>query len=307
VNALPTSAAIFLFGVAASGVAVLQPRLAQTVHEVKERDDVTPLPSPSQLRVAVLGWNAAAVDLLWADLLAQHGAHWSEHRDFTQAPRYLDAILALEPTYQPLYQYVDTLLVYRPMRSTEVDARLARTYLERGTVELPQDARVWRRYGAFLAFFGPSFLADRDERAAWKREGAAAIGRAMELGADADGALEAASLLSGVGPAATKEVTRYLEHAYAFTDHPMMQQLHERIGLQLQQLQATVIRDATDTAIHTIDRRQRDELPYVSRQSYLVLGPIVDVPKCAGRAASDDGASGGPCARSWAELLPLPE
>jgi hypothetical protein len=305
VTAVPPAAAVLLAAVAAGGVAVVQPRLAHAVHEVKERDDVSPLPSPSQLRFAVLGWNAAAVDLLWADLLVQHGTHWSEHRDFTQVPRYLESIIALEPTYPPLYQYADTLLAYRPLQGTESDARLARAYLERGTREWPQDAHVWRRYGEYLAFIGPSFLADRQERAAWKREGAVAIGHAVELGADANGALEASSLLAGAGPAATQEITRYLEHAYAFTDHPMMQELHEKIGRQLQQLEATIFRDAADKAARTIDARQQAELPYVRRDFYLLLGPIVDAPTCAGRAASDDGARGGPCARSWSDFLPI--
>jgi hypothetical protein len=304
VSAAPVAAAVLLFAAAAGGIALVQPRLAHTVHEVKDRDDVTPLPSPSQLRVAVLGWDAAAVDLLWADLLVQHGTHWSEHRDFTQVPRYLEAIVALEPSYPPLYQYVDTLLAYRPMQGTESDARLARAYLERGTVEWPRDARIWKRYGEYLAFLGPSFLADREEGAAWKREGAAAIGHAVELGADADGALEASSLLAGAGPAATQEVTRYLEHAYAFTDHPMMQELHEKIGRQLQHLEATVFRDAADKAARTIDARHQSELPYLPRSLYLLLGPLVDVSRCAGQAASDQGAGGGPCARSWSDLLP---
>ena len=302
----PAARAVLLFAGAAGGIGIVQPRLARIVHEVKERDDVTPLPPPAELRLAVLGWNDAAVDLLWADLLVQHGMHWSEHRDFTQVPRYLDSILALDPKYRPLYHYVDTLLAYRPIAGTEADARLARAYLQRGTVELPEDARIWQRYGEFMAFLGPSFLADRTERAAWKRDGAAAIGHAVELGADADGALEAASLLTGAGPAAMQELTHYLEHAYAFTDHPMMQQLHEQIGLKLQQMQQTVVRDAADRAIRAVDSRHAVELPYVSRERYLVLGPIVDVARCAGPAASDDGANGGPCARSWNDLLPAP-
>jgi hypothetical protein len=307
VSTATTLGAALLFVATAGGVATLQPGLARTVHEVKERDDVTPLPSPGELRAAVLGWNAAAVDLIWADLLVQHGTHWAEHRDFTDISRYVDAILALDPKYTPLYTYVDTLLAYRPMRGTEDDARRARAYLERGTREFPGDARLWRRYGEFLAFMGPSFVTNPDEQAKWRREGAEAIGHAVELGADADGALEAASLLQTGGAATKGELTRYLEHAYAFTDHPMMQQLHEKIGFQLQQVQATVVRDATDHAIQVVDARQREELPYVSRETYLVLGPVTDVARCAGRGSSDEGAAGGPCARTWADLLPPPD
>jgi len=303
VSGAPALGGVLILALSAGGVALTQPRLARVVHEVKERDDVSALPPPAELRIAVLGWNAAAVDLIWADLLVQHGTHWSEHRDFTEVPRYLDSIIALEPTYPPMYQYVDTLLAYRPIQGTEADARLARAYLERGIAELPQDPRIWRRYGEFLAFLGPSFLANRDERAAWKRAGARAIGHAVELGADADGSLEAASLLSGAGPAATKELTQYLEHAYAFTEHPMMEQLHEQIGRKLEELKATAFREGVDKAMREIDARQRDELPYVSRDFYLLLGPITNVPGCAGVIGSDDGARGGPCARSWADAL----
>ena len=165
-----------LLAVAAAGVAYTQPRVARTAHAVKEGEDVYAFPPPVHLRASVLGWSAATVDLLWADLLVEYGTHWSEHRDFTTIPQYVDAILELEPTYQPLYRYVDTLLAYRPMLGTERDVKLARGYLERGTRERPDDAKVWNQYGQFLAFIGPSFLHDEAEKAAWRRDGAEAIG-----------------------------------------------------------------------------------------------------------------------------------
>ena len=52
-----------LLVVPALGVAYLQPRLAHTVHEVKQRDDVYVLPPPAELRAMTLGYHAAAVDL----------------------------------------------------------------------------------------------------------------------------------------------------------------------------------------------------------------------------------------------------
>lgn len=289
-------AVLLLLG-SAGGVAATQPRLAQTAHDVRLRDDVYALPPPAQLHLATLGWDSAVVDLLWAGLLVAYGTHWSEHRDFKDIPRYVDAILELEPTYAPVYRFVDTLLAYRPLQGTEEDVRMARRYLERGTRERPEDQRLWMRYGQFLAFVAPSFLRDRADIDAWRRDGANAMGHAVELGADAERALSAASLLTNAG--ATEEAIRYLEHAYAFTEHPAMMDVHEAIGRKLAALEVTAMRDAADTAAHAVDTRWRREMPSVPRSLYLLLGPVTDPVRCAGAAASDAPA----CARDWGTVV----
>jgi hypothetical protein len=295
-----TLAALLLVLGAAGGVAYTQPRVAQTAHDVKEGDDVYALPPPSQLRAATLGWRAATVDILWSSLLVDYGTHWAEHRDFLTIPQYVDAILELEPTYEPIYRYVDTLLAYRPMLGTEKDVRLARAYLERGTRERPDDAKLWTTYGQFLAFLGPSFLANDEEKDAWRKDGAEALGHAVEVGADADRALSAATMLTRAGK--TEEAIRYLEHAYEFTEHPSMAEVHESIGRRLAELQATTLRDAADAEDRAINARWRSEMRPVSRGTYLLLGPTVDAAACAGEAASVLPR----CARSWEGALAEP-
>jgi hypothetical protein len=289
-----------VLAIAALGVARLQPRLAQTVRAVKERDDIYLFPPPAELHASTLGYDAALVDLLWAKLLVEYGTHWSEHREFRDTPKYVDAILELEPAYAPIYKYVDTMLAYRPLRGTEDDVRLARGYLERGTRERSEDASLWVEYGQFLAFVAPSFLRDNDEIDSWRKAGAAAIGHAVELGADADRALTAASLLTRSG--ANEEAIRYLERAYAFTEHPSMSEVHEAIGHRLAALQANATREAADAVTAAIDARYQKELPFVSRDLYLLLGPMVDALRCSGLAAVDDPA----CARHWPSALALP-
>ena len=284
----------------AGGVAYTQPRLAATAHEVKAADDLYALPPPSQLRAAVLGYDAAAVDLLWASLLVDYGTHWSEHRDFQTIPRYVDAILALEPTYEPMYRYVDTLLAYRPVMGTERDVKLARGYLERGTRERPDDGKLWTRYGQFLAFIGPSFLTNDAEKDAWRKDGAEAIGHAVEVGADADGAMSAATMLTRAGD--TQASIRYLEHAYAFTEHPSMAEVHEQIGRRLEALQATTVRDMADAQDRAIDARWTAELKPVNRGLYLLLGPVVDPARCAGIG----GSVAPSCARDWEQVVGSP-
>ncbi len=296
----PTVVAIVLMACGAAGVAAIQPRLARTVHEAKESYDLVVFPPPAQLHAAVLGWDAAFVDMLWAKLLVEYGTHFSEHRDFIEIPRYVDAILELDPTFESMYKYVDTMLAYRPMQGTESDVRLARTYLERGTRELPQDSRMWLRYGQFIAFIAPSFLKDAHEIQVWRTEGAEALEHAVELGAEPDQALVATSMLSRAG--ATREAIAYLEKAYAFSEHPAMREIHEEIGKRLAALSATSRRDAADATERAIEARWARELPGVSRDQYLLLGPVADTARCAGTSGADDAL----CVRSWDTLTGEP-
>jgi hypothetical protein len=278
----------------------MQPPLAAKVWAIKEGEDVYLLPPPVELHAATLGWDAAAVDILWAKLLVEYGTHWSEHREFRDTTKYVDAILELEPDYAPIYKYVDTMLAYRPLRGTEDDVRQARAYLERGTRERSQDARLWMQYGQFLAFAAPSFLHDDADRDAWRKDGARAMGHAVELGADAERALTAASMLTRAG--ATEEAIRYLEHAYAFTEHPSMNEVHEAIGRRLAALQASTMRDAADAAARSVNARWKGELPFLTRDQYLLLGPRVDAARCSGLTAVDSRA----CAHDWVSALAPP-
>jgi hypothetical protein len=280
-----------LLVLALAGVAATQPRLARTAHAAKERDDVVALPPPAELRVATLGWDAAAVDLLWSKLLVEYGVHWSEHREFTKVPDYADAILALEPTFRPLYRIIDTLLAYRPTQGTEDDVVRARAYLERGTRERPDDAKVWMQYGQFMAFIAPSFLHDAKTQDAWRQTGAEAMARAVELGADADRALSAATILTRQG--AREQAIRYLTRIYEQT--PENSEAHEAIGRRLATLAANLQRDEADAVHRAIDAEWQDELPFVSRDTYLLVGPSVDPARCAGLASRNDGD----CARDW--------
>jgi hypothetical protein len=294
VKGYASAALLLLAGV--GGVARLQSRLAATAHDAKEAGDVYALPPPPQLHAATLGWDSAAVDLLWSKLLVEYGTHWHEHREFLETPHYADAILELEPTYAPLYRYVSTLLAYRPLQGTEADVRSARAYLERGTRERPYDHDLWMEYGQFIAFIAPSFLHDEADQNRWRQDGAQAIGHAVELGADAERALTAAAMLSRYG--ATQAAIQYLERAYAFTEHPSMSSVHEAIGRKLAALQANGLREEADGAARVIEGRWHDELPFVSRDRYLLLGPTVDAARCAGLSGAADPS----CARDWQSL-----
>jgi hypothetical protein len=283
-----------------AGLVRTQPVLAKTVHRVKQRDDTFALPPPAQLHAATLGYDAAVVDLLWADLLVENGMHLGEHRDFLDIPKYLDAILELEPTYAPVYKYVTSMLAYRPMQGTEADISQARAYMERGTRERPTDAKVWMEYGEFIAYIAPPFLEDDAERAVWRVDGARAMAHAVELGGDPDIALSAAAGLNRAGD--RRGVIEFLERAYAVTDPSS--EVHEEIGQELIALQADARRARADQVLRAIEGRRERDTPGLDLDLYLLVGPATDVFGCVGaRGYGGPGCARPECCREWTDAL----
>jgi hypothetical protein len=286
-----------------AGLSATQPILARTAHEVKETDDTFALPPPAELHVATLGWDAAVVDLLWADLLVQNGVHFAEKRDFTDIPKYLDAILELEPAYAPVYKYVTSMLAYRPMQGTLDDVKRARAYMERGTRERPTDPQVWMEYGEFIAFIAPSFMDDPAEWKAWRIDGARAMAHAVELGGDPKRALTASNMLAKAGD--TRGTIAFLRRAYALTEGSGMEDVHESIGQRLANLEATALREAEDETFRVIEgRRTKDVAGGVDRGLYLLLGPAPDPFACAGvEGYGGPGCERPECCRDWPDAL----
>lgn len=256
------------------GVAALRPSLASEHHDVRVSEDVVLLPAPRETKLLALGHTAAVVDYLWGKTLVEYGMHAIEKRAF-DVERYLDTILELEPTYAPLFDYVDTLLVYRPPIGTERDARSARAYFERGLAARPHDYKVWLRYGQFLAFLSPSFLKDQAEIDAWKREGALALARAVELGADADTSLSASALLGKYG--ARDAAIQHLRRSFDLTDDP---ETRRQILFKLERLEGASVRQELVDGARYIEQRRLREAPSVPPAVYQWLGPLRDPVTC---------------------------
>lgn len=270
------------------GIALVQPGLAAQTHKVRQRDDAFLLPPPNQLRAMTLGYRAAAADLVWAKLILEYGLHWHEKRPFPDVTRYIDGIIALEPDYALLYEFVDTILVYPPPPGgTEEDARAARRYLEEGTRARPYDPAVWLRYGQFIAFLAPSFLKDEPEIERWRVEGAKAIIHAVELGADAQRSLAATSILDRAGEHSA--TIAHLERSYAMADDPDMR---EQLLLRLAKLKGSM---EAEQAIGVVDREWRSRYQFLPRGVVLLVGPRRSPTACAGPVSHDLRG----CAQDW--------
>jgi hypothetical protein len=286
--------------VSAAGVARTQPRLARTAHEAKETDDVYVLPPPPQLKAIALGYDAAAIDLLWAKLLVEFGTRWHEKREFHPDP-YVDAILYLDPTYRAVYRFADTLLCYHPLHASEADVRKARAILERGTRERSWDFEVWQEYGQFSAFLGPGFLpnATNAEKDRWRRDGAMAMVKAVDLGAPGFGALSAATILNRTGETNAAIDSLMRDYAYNY-DNPEMR---DEIAAKLERLHATAANDKEAREMGMITSIWKTAWPFLTRTELLLLGPAPDPARCAGPASADDPS----CSHDWDTMLADPQ
>lgn len=284
-------AAGLLLALSATAISLLQPNLSQSLKGVRTLDDDSPIPPPEHLRLMTFGYHAATADLLWASLLVEHGIRSSEKRPFAGVTRYLDGILALEPDHALVYQFVDTLLIYKPgAQASEKDARLTRKYLERGTRERPYDPEVWLHYGQFIAFLGPSLLTDDAEVDAWRKDGAFAIARAVDLGANASRGLAASTILSKAGE--TDASIAQLQRHYALTDDP---ETRHQIVLKLQHLKASA---TIESVIGAVEHEWRARYPFLRRDGALLLGPHREPATCAGPESRFDRR----CAADWSAV-----
>ncbi len=287
-----------LLAVSALGVARTQPRLARTAHDVKETDEVYAFPPPAQLKAFTLGYDAAAVDLLWAKLLVEFGIHWHEKREFHPDP-YVDAIVYLEPTYDRIYRFADTLLCYHPIHATADDARKTRAILEEGTRNRSWDFEVWQEYGQFSAFLGPGFLSSGDEaeKERWRHDGALAMMKAVDLGGPASGSLIAATMLDRSGE--TKAAIESLKRSYAYNEDP---EARAEIAAKLDRLKASEGFAAEQKAMETIESIGKNDWPFLTKVELLLLGPFPDPARCAGPGSAGDSA----CVRDWDALTADP-
>jgi len=275
----------------AFGISRVQPGLAANTHKLRQRDDVFLLPPPAQLRWMTLGYRAAATDMLWAKLLLEYGVHGQEKRQFPDVTRYIDGIIALEPDFPALYDYVDTILVYTPPPGgTADDARTARRYLERGMQERPYDGKLAVHAGQFIAFIGPSFIKEEQESERWRVEGARIIAHGVELGGDTFRSLAASTILGKAGERQAQ--IEHLQRAFAVSDSP-----DDRAQF-LRKLRALQVDADSELAITAVDR---ELAPYrfLTRGTGLLIAPRRSATLCAGPGSYERHG----CAADWAALV----
>jgi len=287
-----------LVAAAALAISSLRWRAADQFHALSVSSDVYALPPPEQTVVASLGYRSALADLIFANLLVSYGIHHHEKRPFDFVGDYLDTINALDPVFRDPYKFADTMLFFKAGLKAGETPRLedylkAREVLRRGLSSRPHDTELWLQAGQYLAYIAPPYLPSALGKE-FKLEGAKTLSRACELASKNElvpfGCVTAATLFEKAGEreAAIESMKRLL----AVTDNPEIERmalgyLKARMSEREQELQAH-----RKEAFRTV---WKADLPFVTKDGMLVLGPRVDTSFCAGLAHAEEMR----CAATW--------
>ncbi len=290
----------FTLGGALIIAAVRSPAEA-TRASTKETGETYPLPPRDELLFLSMGYRAAAADLAWAHVLVTQGLRLGERRRFETVTRYLDAVMTLDPSFREPYRLADTLTTMQTVSATAEDVRVVRRLLERGVEQFPNDAELWLNLGQFVTWIAPaSYLdaVDPEEAQRWRREGAAYLARAAELGSeDATIAWRAIGGVRQLHKAGELAATaRFIERALAVTEDA---ELREHLGKQLAALQGDQAARKQRVRRQRFEEVWRGTYPTVPLSAVHAAGPPFDPAACAGGAVAPD-AEEVLCATTWA-------
>lgn len=286
--------AVAVMLVAMTAIGFTRTRLVDRLRGVRAASDVYALPSPEQTVVLSLGWRSALADLIFSTTLVSYGLHIQEKRRFEFVANYFETVNELDPKFRTPYRYADTVLTLGAVKPREVDYLRAREILERGMREFPLDAELWTQAGQFMAYLAPQAFSDDAVRKEWRLAGARRMARACELVGNNEAlpfhCITAATLLSKAGE---REATiQFLERVLTVVDDPEVR------GIALSYLQKTVTESERDRVQWRSERFSdawREDLSFVSKGELLVVGPPLDVARCAGRSGDPDSG----CFASW--------
>lgn len=265
-TALPLSLA--LLGAAAFASLV---RLRAMDHYVASEtyEDVYYVPPPEWLPVFSLGYDEAFADLLWTRALVYFGEEMHQRGALAHVFDYTDAMLALDPDFRAVYEWIGTAGLYRPQAITAEDAQRTIEYLRRGHERFPEDGELAWTLGAALAFELPPLLERAEDKEAARAEGAEYIMRAARLGAGPEWlAMTGATLLSRVGRA--EAAVAHLEELYALAPSD---EARAEIANAIGALRSRAHAEAMVEANRDEEERRLRELPYAPPSLYFLIGP----------------------------------
>lgn len=275
-------------------VGLVRPSLAARYQRLRTTSDVYPFGSPDQVVVESLGYRAALADAIFAHVLVSYALHFQEGRRFEFVGDYLDTMTTLDPTFRDPYRFADTLLVLSPEKPRLEDYQRAREILLRGLKNRPYDTELWLTAGQYLSYLAPPYLNDANLARAWRLEGAKLLARACELANKNENVpyncIAAAGLLEKAGE--REAAILALKRLVAVTEDPEIQKL--ALGYLGKRLNERA-KEIAERRIEQFRAARNADLPFVTKDALLVIGPRFDAARCAG----EHGPEREGCATSW--------
>lgn len=291
-------AGVLLVGFALA-IGQVRPGLVAQYDRLRHVNDVYALPTPEQTVVLSLGYRSALADLVYANTLVGYGIRTQERRRFEFAANYLDTAIALDPTLRETYYFADTILTLQAVRPPYADYLKAREIQLRGLDQFPYDAELWIAVGQYIAYLAPGQfpLDDAELQREWRTAGAKILARACDLVAGdvvlTRKCIGAAQQLTRAGE--REAVIRLLERILALSSD---EETRAKAKTWLEQKLGETVNDELVTRQSRLDELRRRDLPFVSREAFLLLGPPFDPNACAGEAGHS-----AQCATTWPSWL----
>jgi hypothetical protein len=283
-------AGALLLSVLAFGIDRLRERATARLSKVKETIDVYSLPSPAYVERASLGYRDAVASILWAAVLYDYGEHVLHNRAFLYSTQYVKTIVHLDPSFTQAYKFVGTFVTMQAVAPDRMQLDETRFILANATVERPNDPDVWAAYATFMMFEGAQFLPKGDDKNEWRKQGALAAQRAVELGFMADNlAMSGVTYLEAGG--LRDLAIAQLERNYALAPNDAAR---EQIAAKLRRMQANSAIEKLNAGISRFLRAWQDDASFVPEGLFVQLGPRRDPFACTGKVGDDPR-----CAFGW--------
>lgn len=226
-------------------------------------------PSAAAAPIVTLGYREAAVDLLWIRFRGYFGGWEATARGIASL---VDAIIALDPRFQPIYEHGARALTIPEMVEGVQNATYlhAIEILERGMTEFPDDWKLPELAGEI--YTQDLKTDDPAERRAWDEKGVLLIESAMRKpGAPPGEATWAATMRTKLGQHA-RAVDGLREMILITSDPDAREKLIDRLA-RLEHADATAI------AAEMFETKQKFEVawhrdrPTLPPSMYILLGP----------------------------------
>jgi hypothetical protein len=231
-------------------------------------EDVYYLPPPEWLVLFSLGHRETAADLIWLRALIYFAEELRHRGNVHNLYNYTEAMLALDPHFKKVYQWVSSTALYRTGNIGADDALAAIRYLEQGVRLFPDDGELAWALGATYLYELPPLL-PIEQRAEPRRRGLEHLQVATRLGAGPPWlVLSTATELGRLGQ--REQQIAHLQEVYDQVSDP---NVREQIERRLARLRDAAFSEALRKTYEDLEMARAAQFPYLDRELFLLVGP----------------------------------
>lgn len=232
-------------------------------------EDVQYIPAPSSLPLLSIGYRKALADLLWVATLVYFGDQIVHKGRMKYLGARTDAILALDPKFRDVYEWIGVVSVYNTGAITLSDIETSNRYLERGIRVFPRDGKLLYLLAFNYAIEMPPLVDDAAQKLRWRQKAAGLFERAAHLpGAPSDAPAMAAEMTKRSFDR-TVLIARLRSLLAATTDD----RVRDNLLMRLAEVTSEAEADAADRDRREFQAAWRRDYTYLPGGLFVFVGP----------------------------------